>query len=118
MAMYNYGSFDGPYQDLELEHIMFSEGEGLKENMSPMNAPMDIPMEEEMVNIVWDDQGTALTSPRVDLKQRYLNIVLGIVAVIACLLVCMAVRYVARRREKPMPPLREHDAEFYGINRA
>lgn len=112
MAMYNYGSFDGPYQDLELEHIMFSEGEGLKENV------MEIPVEEEMVNIVWDDQGTALTSPRVDLKQRYLNIVLGIVAVIACLLVCMAVRYVARRREKPMPPLREHDAEFYGINRA
>merc|ERR1719474_1870827 len=85
MATFNYGSFDGPYQDLEDEYIHFVEGEGLKPeaaSSSKTEMEMDIEMvmdrdedvdEEEMVGIVWDDKETAMTSPRVDLKLRYLQ---------------------------------------------
>jgi len=127
MATYNYGSFDGPYQDLNEDYIRFVEGEGLKaipiskEMMVAMEHDeemvMNIGSEEEMVIIEWDDKDTALTSPRVDLKMRYLNVVFGICGLILCLCICAAIRYCSKKAKKPTPLLSDYDSEFYGINR-
>jgi len=109
MAMYNYGAVDGPYQDLETQYLRFNENEGIKS--------LDMVEQEEMVDITWDDQDTALTTPRIDLKHRYLNVIFSLCGLIALLLICMVIKYLAKKREKRMPLLSEYDSEFYGIQR-